>query len=187
MIEWLQSVLSPIQLIGYAGMICAVCSFQCRKNRNFFILLSLCGTFFAIQYALLGGWAGCLSNIFAILRGLVLAGGERWHKKPVLWGLVTAFALSAILAVVVFHDPWYIGLLLFIAQAGGTFAMWTDDGKTIRLFQFCISSPIWLYHNIFYAFSLGGILCESFNMLSVLVSFIRFRRTGFEGRQPTGK
>ncbi len=182
MIELLRAVFTPIQLIGYGGMICAFLSFQCRKNRNFFIFQTLCGLFFALQFALLGGWSGFLSNMFAILRGAALAGGDRWHKRPVLLGLEAAFVLCFILSVAVFGEPWYIAALLFVAQAGGTLAMWTDDGRKIRLFQFCGSSPIWLYHNIFYAFSLGGILCETFNMVSVAVSFIRFRKTGFEGR-----
>ncbi len=182
MIDILKSLLDPVQLIGYAGMACAVISFQCRKNRRFFLAQTLCGVFFALQFALLGGWSGFLSNLFAILRGAALAGGERWHKRPVLWGLEAGFVLCLVLSIAVFGEPWYIAGLLFVAQGGGTLAMWTDDGKKIRLFQFFASSPIWLYHNIFHAFSVGGILCESFNMVSVAVSFIRFRRTGFEGR-----
>ncbi len=183
MIGILKEIFNPIQLIGYAGMLCAFASFQCRKNRNFFICQTLCGVFFGIQFACLGGWSGFLSNLFAILRGVAFAGGEKWHKKPVLVGIEAAFVLCLVLSIAAFGEPWYIAALLFVAQAGGTLAMWTDDGRKIRLFQFCVSSPIWLYHNIFYAFSLGGILCESFNMISVIVSFIRFRKTGFEGRQ----
>ncbi len=180
----LAAAFAPIQLIGYAGMAAAVLSFQCRKNRHFFICQTLCGLFFALQFALLGGWSGFLSNIFAILRGVAFARGEKWHKQWVLIGLEAAFALCFALSITLFHEPWHIAGLLFIAQGGGTLAMWTGDGRKIRLFQFLASSPIWLYHNIFYAFSLGGILCESFNMISVVISFIRFRRTGFEGETP---
>ena len=180
MLELLKSMLTPVQLIGYAGMACAFLSFQCKKNRNFFICQTLCGLFFALQFALLGGWSGFLSNLFAILRGVAFALGPRFHKRPVLVGIESAFSLALVLSLTVFHEPLWVAVLLFIAQAGGTWAMWTGDGKKIRLFQFCVASPIWLVHNSIYAFSLGGILCESFNMMSVVISFVRFRKTGFE-------
>ncbi len=180
MLDLLTSILTPIQLIGYAGMLSAVLSFQCKKNRNFFICQTACGLFFALQFALLGGWSGCLSNIFAILRGVAFAGGARWHRKWVLIGLEAAFLLCFVLSVTVFSEPVWIAALLFVAQGGGTLCMWTNDGKKIRLFQFFASSPIWLVHNTVYTFSLGGILCEAFNMISVIVSFIRFRKSGFE-------
>jgi hypothetical protein len=34
-------------------------------------------------------------------------------------------------------------------------------------------------NNVYYA-SIGGFICEVFNMLSVIVSFIRFRKTGYD-------
>ncbi len=178
--ETLLSLLTPVQLIGYGGMICAFLSFQCRKNRNYFFLQSGCGLCFAIQFALLGGWSGFLCNIFAIFRGIVMARGEKARKWYFLAFIEAGFVLSTALSIAVFHEPVWIALLLFVAQGGGTLAMWTNNGKTIRLFQFFASSPIWLVHNTVYAFSLGGILCEIFNMVSVAVSFIRFRKTGFE-------
>jgi hypothetical protein len=39
-------------------------------------------------------------------------------------------------------------------------------------------SPIWIINNAYYG-SIGGVVCECFNMASALVSFIRFRRTGY--------
>ncbi len=183
MTEFLKTIFTPIQFVGYAGMLCAFLSFQCKKNRNFFVCQTLCSVFFGLQFALLGGWSGFLSNLLGIARGVVLARGPRLHKRPVLVGLGIAFLASLVLSVTIFDEPLWISSLLFIAQAGGTLAMWTDNGKYIRLFQFFASSPIWLIHNIFYAFSMGGILCESFNMASVVISFIRFRKTGFDSSE----
>ncbi len=180
MLDVLKSLFGPVQLIGYGGMLCAVLSFQCRRNRNFFLWQTACGLCFALQFALLGGWSGCLSNIFAILRGIALAGGEKYHRRWVLCGLEAAFLVCFVLSVAVFAEPVWVAAILFVAQGGGTLAMWTGDGKKIRLFQFFLSSPIWLVHNTVYAFSMGGILCETFNMVSVLVSFVRFRKSGFE-------
>ena len=89
------------------------------------------------------------------------------------------FALSCILACLAFGEKWWIALILFAAQGGGTVAMWTHNGKTMRIAQLCLVSPMWIVNNIYY-FSIGGILCEVFNMVSVIISFVRFGKTGYD-------
>jgi hypothetical protein len=72
-------------------------------------------------------------------------------------------------------------LFTLIAQATGTFAMWTRDGKKIRLSQMAVVSPFWLLYDLLIPVpSIGGILCEIFNMTSVIISFVRFKKTGFD-------
>ncbi len=176
----LKEIFAPVQLIGYAGMLCAFFSFQCKKNRNYFLLQAGCGLFFAWQFAMLGGWSGVLCNVFALFRGIIFARRDKFSGRRYLVGIEAGFVLSLILSITVFAEPLWVVLLLFVAQAGGTLCMWSNNGRTIRIFQFCVSSPIWLIHNTVYAPSLGGVLCETFNMISVVVSFIRFRKTGFE-------
>ncbi len=180
MLDILLTVLTPIQLIGYAGMACAFFSYQCKRNRMYFVLQAGCGVFFAIQFLLLGGWSGFFLNIFSIARGIILGLGEKCRKRIFLILIEASFVLSFVLSVAVFDELWWISALLFIAQAGGTLVMWTRDGRRIRIAQLLFISPIWLFHNSFYKFSVGGILCESFNMISVILSFIRFRRSGFD-------
>ena len=170
---------SPIQLIGYAGMLCALISYQCKKNRSYFLFQMGCGIAFTLQFALLGSWAGMLLNIFSILRGVIFALGDRCKKIVYLIIMEVCFAASSLISFFVFGELWWIAVLLFIAQAGGTLAMWTRNGKTIRIAQLSFISPLWIVNNVYY-FSMGGILCEVFNMLSVIVSFIRFRKTGYD-------
>ncbi len=180
MLEFLLQLLSPVQIIGYLGMACAFLSYQCKKNTTYFVFQTLCAIFFSLQFALLGGWSGFFINAFSIIRGLIFAFGDKLRKWYFLAGIEATFVFSTILSIVVFSEPWWIAVLLFIAQAGGTLFMWTRDGKKIRIAQLFIISPIWLFHNSFYAFSVGGILCETFNIISVIISFIRFRKTGFD-------
>ena len=179
MIEFLAKTFSPIQLIGYAGMLCALISYQCKKNRNYFLFQMGCGIAFTLQFALLGSWAGMLLNIFSIVRGIIFALGDRCKKIIYLVIMEVCFTASSRVSFFVFDVVWWIAVLLFIAQAGGTLAMWTRNGKIIRWAQLCGISPLWIVNNVYY-FSVGGILCEVFNMLSVIVSFIRFRKTGYD-------
>ena len=69
--------------------------------------------------------------------------------------------------------------MVLSAMLVSTHVMWKNDGNVIRKAQFFFVSPMWLINNII-VFSLGGIICESLNMLSIIVSYIRFRKSGFE-------
>ena len=179
MLDFFLYVLNPVQLIGYVGTACALTSYQCKKNRNYYLFQTGCGIAFAVQFTILGSWAGMLLNIFSIMRGIIFALGDKCKKLAYLLLMEFCFTASCIAAPLFFGEKWWIAVLLFIAQGGGTLAMWTRDGKIIRKTQlFCIS-PLWIVNNVYYA-SIGGVVCEVFNILSVIVSFIRFRKTGYD-------
>ena len=72
-----------------------------------------------------------------------------------------------------------VSILVGIAQLAGTVVMYISNGKIIRIVQNAYISPAWMVYNI-YTISIGGILCEAFNMVSVVVSFIRYGKDGFE-------
>ena len=177
--QFLLDLFTPIQLIGYIGTACSLISYQCKKNESYFIFQAGCSVAFTLQFALLGAWAGMLLNIFSIMRGIVFALGDKCRKVVYLIALEICFATSCIMSPIFFGEIWWIAILLFIAQGGGTLAMWTRNGKTIRISQISFISPIWIVNNVYYA-SIGGIACELFNITSVVVSFIRFRKTGYE-------
>ena len=103
-----------------------------------------------------------------------MAGGKKMHKLP--W-LVAIQAVYIAATVLTYTDIFSVVAL--IAQIVGTFAMWSQSGKTIRFLQLFCVSPLWLIHNIF-VFSIGGVVCEVFNIVSIIVSLIRFGIKGFE-------
>lgn len=177
--EWLMKLLDPVQLIGYMGMCCAFVSYQCKRNQMYFFFQTMCAVCFTVQFILLGSWSAVFMNVFSILRGGIFFLGDRCRKAVYFWIMEICFVLSSVLSVVVFQELWWIAILLLVAQAGGTLAMWTRNGKTIRIAQLSMISPIWIVNNVFY-FSIGGILCEVFNMLSVVISMLRFRKTGYD-------
>jgi hypothetical protein len=177
--QFLQNILDPIQMIGYIGTFCALASFQSKKNRTYFWLQMGCSAAFLVQFALLHSWAGMLLNVFSILRCVVMVADKKFGHPAYMYLIQLCFAASSIVSVVVFGEHWWIAAMLFAAQAAGTFAMWSRNGKTIRIAQLCLISPIWMIHNIYY-FSIGGIACETFNVCSIIVSFIRFRKSGFD-------
>lgn len=179
MTEILKSILDPVQLIGYVGTACALISYQCKKNKSYFLLQMGCAIAFTVQFLLLNAWVGMLLNVFSILRGVIFALGDRCKHPVHLVLMQTCFFASCLAAPLCFGEKWWMAGLMLIAQAAGTFAMWSRNGKIIRLAQISVISPLWIVHNIYY-FSIGGIICESFNICSVIVSFIRFKKTGFD-------
>ena len=168
------------QIIGIFGMLAAMISYQCKTNRNYFVFQGLCGVFFSIQFIMIGAWAGLMFNAYNIVRAVMYQSKIARTKACVitLEALVLACALTSIFA---FKEVWWLVSLAYIAQATGTLSMWTRNGKTIRVAQLAIVSPFWLlYDALVPTPSIGGILCEVFNMISVIVSFIRFKKTGFD-------
>jgi hypothetical protein len=168
------------QILGIFGMLAAVISYQCKKNRTYFIWQGLSGAFFSAQFILIGAWAGLIFNAYNIVRAIAYQ-----SKKAKTLGCVVCLeilvATAAVLSIFVFEEAWWLVSFTLIAQATGTFAMWTRDGKKIRISQMAVVSPLWLLYDLLIPVpSIGGILCEVFNMTSVVISFIRFKKTGFD-------
>ena len=162
------------QILGILGTTAAFISFQLKGNKKFFILQALSGSLFALNFLLLGANTGCLLNFINIYRGAVMAGGKKLHKLPFLISIQSIYIIATI-----FTYTNVFSLIALIAQLVGTFAMWSNNGKTIRMLQLFCVSPLWLIHNIF-VFSIGGIICEVFNIGSIIISLIRFGASGFE-------
>ena len=162
------------QIIGILGTCAAFISFQLKENKKFFIVQATSGLMFALNFLLLGAPTGCVLNLINIYRGAVMAGGKRLHKLPFLISIQAIYIIAT-----VFTYTNIFSVIALTAQLIGTLAMWSNNGKTIRILQLFCVSPLWLVHNIF-VFSIGGIVCEVFNIGSIIVSLIRFGKKGFE-------
>lgn len=168
------------QIIGILGMLAAMISYQCKTNRNYFIFQGLSGVFFSMQFIMIGAWAGLVFNAYNIVRALVYQ-TKKAKTLAVIILLETLVVSATLVSIFVFKEAWWLVLFTFIAQATGTLAMWTKNGKTIRISQLAVVSPFWLLYDLLIPTpSIGGILCEVFNMASVIISFIRFKKTGFD-------
>lgn len=171
------------QFFGILGLIISVLSFQEQDNKRFFIEQGLSGLMFFLNFILIGAISAALFNLTNLVRGAFFAKKDKklWKLISVmlLYSVCLAFSLSKIV-----DDPFqiFLSVLTYLPLEVMTVLMWLGNGKHIRYGQFFVSSPSWIIHNIF-NFSLGGILCEVFNMTSVIVSFIRYGKDGFE----TGK
>ncbi len=168
------------QIFGLIGLVIIVSSFQCKKNKRFFLLQGIGGLMFFLNFLLIAAFAGALFNLTNLIRGLLFS---KEDKKP--WKLIAVILLYTacfVFSVVFIWGDWFmifISALPYVTLVIMSVLMWKGNGKHMRIFQVGLMSPAWIVHNIF-NFSLGGILCESFNMVSSVIALVRYRKSGFE-------
>lgn len=161
------------QIIGIVAMAAVIYSFQCKRIK-FLYIFQLIGSFlFTIHFFMLGAYIGSLMNLVGLVRSGLFAMGERTHKKPVLYMILLSIVLFTIIG---WQQETWKSLLPFAAQMLGTLVLWTGDNTKVRVCQLSILSPCWIIYNILNA-SIGGIICEIFNSLSVIVYFARIKRS----------
>ena len=199
------SLLMPLKL-GFAGLFFAFFLKSIFKKNDFSICV-FAGFYATCAFAMAYQWNVMWLDSFALLP-LVMTGMVRLLKdrKFILYTVALFFCffsnyyigyivcLFVFLVFFCFEICRFPGVKRFfqdlariavfsiialVAQLIGTFAMWSQNGKTIRVLQLAAVSPLWLIHNVF-VFSIGGIICEVFNLGSIIVSIIRFGIDGFE-------
>lgn len=168
------------QGFGILGLLIIVYSFQAKQNKHFFILQGLGSFLFFMNFLLIGAIAGALFNLTNFVRGVLFAKNTRKVWKLVLTEVLYtgcfAFSLSLL------HGDVFqiiLSALPYAALVLMSVFMWKGNGKHIRYSQVIYMSPAWIIHNIF-NFTLGGLLCECFNMVSSVIALIRYRKEGFD-------
>lgn len=174
------------QIISLIAAAINIASFQMKDNKRLFLCKGISGALFSANFFLLGNTTAGALNAVNLLRGSVLAGGDKWHKTRWLLLIQGLYVTCCILTIgksrtaiggVVFS--LIVSLLATAAQLTETFFHWGRNGKHIRLAQLFIFSPFWLFNNIVTG-SIGGIITEVFGIGSVIISIVRYGIDGFE-------
>lgn len=168
------------QFLGILGMVLAVYSFQEKNNKRFFVLQGLSGFMFFLNFILISAYSAAFFNLANLVRGTLYLKNDRKPIKLVtVLSLYTACFVFAVILMINSPMQIFLSALTYASLQLMSVLMWRGNGKQIRYGQLFVSSPSWLIHNVF-NFSLGGILCEVFAMASVVISFIRYGKDGFE-------
>lgn len=164
-------------VLGYIGTLFLVLSFQCKKEKYLFLCQMCSGIFFVAHYGLLGDYTGMVMDGMAFLRSLCMASGKKFLSGKGMMCILLAVILG--LCVITWADIFSIfpTIALFVS----TVFLYTGNGNKIRRAQFFCTSPAWLTYNI-YVHSIPGIICESLDMGSVAVYWIRARRAKKAGQ-----
>ena len=161
------------QGIGILAMTGYCVSFQFKKTAGCVTMQLLGSGLFCLHFLMLGAVGGFLMNVVGVCRAVLLLFGERTHKLPILILLIVMFLGGSTLCVFLSWDTPLV-FITCLGQIVGLIGLWTKDAKKLRLAQFFGTSPAWIVYNVVNR-SLGGLLCEIFNMLSIVVYFARMK------------
>ena len=163
------------QGFGIVGLIIIVLSFQFKKNSLFFLAQGMGSFMFFLNFMLIGAYGGAMFNMCNLLRGLTLMKNpqKKWKLVINVISYVVCFCVS------VYLDSSLRNIILVVLPCVALVAMsvfmWLGNSRHIRIFQILASSPAWIIHNIF-NLSIGGLLCESFNMVSSVIYLFRLKK-----------
>jgi len=163
------------QSFGIVGLVIIVLSFQCKKNSRFFLMQGIGSLMFSLNFLMIGAWGGAFFNLCNLFRGtLFLKNAKKVWK---LIAVEAAYTSCFIFSVFLNSDPFQIFLSAVPCAAllANSIFMWIGNPKHIRYCQITFMSPSWIIHNIF-NISIGGLICECFNMVSSAVYLIRIKR-----------
>ena len=145
-----------------------------KSNKKLAIVIGVGALLFAVSYFLLGQPSAAMFNLISVVCSIVCL-----NDKLKCWLIFDVIAAMYIAATYFTADGWWSWVLM-TAQIAGSYALMFKDGRFIRNLRFFYISPLWLINNTMVCFTLGGTLCEIITMISIIVSFIRYRKTGFE-------
>lgn len=181
--------MSPIeiaaQVVSILGMTMNVLSFQQKNKRTIIAFQCFGGALFSISFFMLSAPVGAIMNLIAVVRAIVYMNKEKFHTDSVIWvyAFTVLFFLSyAVTFTVLGKEPtlknFIIEMLPIIGMIATTVSFRMEGARAVRRLGL-ISAPAWLTYNVF-CFSLGGILCEAFGIISIFIGMFRFdfkRRT----------
>lgn len=166
------------QIFGIIGMIFNIIVFQQKKQKMVLLFQFFAAISFAVNYFMLGAIIGGLLNLVGALRSVIYYFDKQTRANSIAWLIffIIAFASSYPLNFLVFKTPpttlnLIIEILPVIAMIVATIAIKIGVSKMVRRLGL-ISSPLWLTYNCFSG-SIGAILSEIFNLISIIVGIIR--------------
>lgn len=167
------------QAVGIFGMIANFVSFQQKKQKMAILFQFFAALLFAVNFLMLGAYIGALLNVIGVLRAIVFVNREKLNATHPVWLIIFILAFSSTYPLVftVFNKEisaknLIIEILPVIAMILSTISFRLSKAKDIRRFGL-FSSPMWLIYNIF-CFSIGAIISEILNLISIIIGIIRF-------------
>ena len=172
-----------IQGISILGMTSNVLSFQQKTQRGILLFQLVGGALFCIHFILIGAIVGGLLNGLAVVRALIYSNREKMRAESIYWVLGLSLSFIAVYALnftLLGGEPtlknFIIECLPVIGMIAATIGMSLGSARSTRLSSY-VCSPCWLVYNIV-NLSIGGIICESINMVSITVGTIRYDLKG---------
>lgn len=169
-------------------MLMNIFSYQFKQQKSIICVQLFGSLFFTVNMFMLNAITGGLLNLIGVFRAIVYYNKFKFKNiKPWNWFFIILYILSYFSVFLIFKkEPTifniFIEVLPIIAMIVMTLAFSKQNATELRHLAL-ISSPLWLIYNCF-NLSIGGILCETFSIISVLSAIIRFKK-GIKNNEKT--
>lgn len=168
------------QLVGLVGVALAISAYQFKRHSVVMVMIAISDFCFVVQFFMLGAYAGSIVNFISIFRNLVFAYLIK-HKKKVLPYTVLFCSITLVAIILTWAGP--ICILAILGNVAISLAFSVENPKLLRYLSLP-SSFCWIIYDIYY-FSLGGILMETFTVISIFVALFRLRKSEKKSNPPT--
>ena len=170
------------QAIGIAAMIVVFFSFQQRTQKYIAVFQFASSSLWIVHFFLLGAHTGCILNIIAALRDVILMqrSKHRWaaHVGWLVGTVTLCFGVYLLTFTVFGKEPTLpnliVELLPVIGMAASTAALRQKEARHVRLLSLA-SSPLWLVYDAVNR-SIGGTVTEAISLLSIGIGILRLDR-----------
>lgn len=155
------------QIIGWIGMVLVIIRFQQKTSLQIRKWNMATTSAFALHYAFLASWSGCIIMIIAGFRSGLLVNQKFWvHKKK-----IGVSAVTIGLFFTGFSFETWVDALPFLGLFFGTLTDLQSRAMTARFFA-VIYQSMWLVFNIMEG-SQGGMANSAINITTNIVGFWR--------------
>jgi len=159
------------QIIGIIAVVFAILSFQAKTDRYLLIMQTGAAFLFCIHYGMLGAYTGMAMNSVSVVRNIVYYNKD---KKIFSGWLPPVFFASVMALFGIFTWQGWHSLLVIVGLIVNSIGMSLRSPQNIRK-SVLISCPLVLVYNVF-ELSIGGIINESFSIVSAVVGILRDKR-----------
>jgi Bacterial inner membrane protein. len=157
-------------MVGFIGAALLIFSYQCKSSKKLFAVQMSSNVVYMLHFFMIGAFSGSMNLVICFLRNFTLFNSKnKWlQHKLLMWFYIV---LNIVTTILTWQDIFSI--LPCIGTIVMTFAMWTRNGKKIRLANLFANQPAWLIYDI-HSVSYSGILCDVFGLISVIIFFKRY-------------
>lgn len=161
-------------IFSILGMGLTIASFQMKTRGQILIFQTAGSVFFLLSFLLQGEMTAVILNCIFLARNLIFYFGrnQKWAGHWIWLPILLCTVVTA--GVFSYEKPW--DLLTVVGSLFGTVAMYMKKENMMRLLKLG-DSPCWLIFNCV-VWNPGAIACEVFNIVSIIVGLIRFRKNG---------
>jgi len=162
------------QALSIIAMVIYFFSYLQKKQRAAIILQFAATTCFSVSFFMLGAVMGGLLNAISALRAIFFVYKRQLKTDNIYWliGFMITYVACYIMTFTLFGKEFTIlnatiEILPVIGMVATTFGFRATSAKAVRI-SGLINEPVWLIYNII-SFSIGGILCNVFSFVSIIV------------------